>query len=110
MNKITLEIGYKTGRRRKVAFTGEALEGHTFLDEPGRDSRGTHETLYRVKGGFRVETCQWSHWQGEEEENYTSLSEILTEADLLAQYTTLANDNGIYESADLDSDPTALDA
>jgi len=109
MEKQCVEIGYKFGSRKKVHFNGEKIADRTFLDDPPHDSRGTYNELYKVNGGYRVLSKCWSHWQGEEGDNQTFLSPVLTEANLLELHTALANDAGIIESIDLDENPGALD-
>lgn len=107
MEKITITIGHDTGKRTIVRFTGEEVTSHRFLDEPGRDSRGSKETLYRLPDGrYRVETRRWSQWQGEEDDNYANIEGPLTREELIEQFGALASNAGLMEEIDLDTVPT----
>lgn len=109
MEKVTVEIGAKIGKRRTVKFTGEELTSRTVLHDPGHDSRGTKQELYLLPDGkYRVFEKNWSHWQGEESDNYSSLSDPLTRDELIESYGGLASDANIQEEIDLDENPQAL--
>lgn len=103
MDKITIKVGPEDGKQKLATFTGEKLGSKRFLDDPPHDSRGAWETLYQVPGGkYRVVTVNWSHWQGEEDSNYTEVSEPLTRKELISRYGALSTACGILEEVDLD--------
>jgi hypothetical protein len=103
MEKQTIEVGTKDGKRTTMRFTGEIVAKQTHMDDPGHDSRGSTKTLYAVESGkFRVLTHNWSHWRGEESSNYDELSELMDRAELIALYGALASKAGIQEEVDLD--------
>ena len=107
--KIELEIGYKTGSRKTVRFSGTEIASRTVYDEPGRDARGTKQVLYQTGEKFRVFARRWSHWRGEDDGNHSNLSAPMTREELIENYAALASEAGIQPEIDLDSDPDALD-
>ena len=110
IKKVEKEVGGTYGKRKTVKFTGEFLVSKTDLFDPGHDSRGRVRELYRVRGGYRIFTRNWSHWQGEESDNFTMLSDVMSEAELIKDYGALASKAGIQEEVDLDETPDALES
>lgn len=102
MEKVELFVGDKYGKQKRVIFSGELVCSKRSLDNPPSDSRGCYQNLYKVTSGFRVYTENWSQWQGEEDENYMDISEVLSEQELIDQFGALATKAGIYETEELD--------
>lgn len=104
MQRITLQVGKYDGPQKKVVFMGELLETQQEFDAPNDQSRGIEYALYRVPKGYRVYEKRWTDGQGEKRQNYAKLSKVLSEAELLKKFDTLADYAGIPDIPDLDPD------
>jgi len=105
MQKITVRVGQYDGSQKEITFIGELLKTQQEFDAPNDKSRGTEYSLYRVpKGAYRVYEKRWMNGQGNKRKNYSRLSRVYTEAELLEKFPILANSVGIFEAENLDSE------
>jgi len=104
MNKIIVQLGNYDGSLKNITFMGELLKNRQELDIPGDESQGTQYDLYQVKNGYRVFEKRWTTGQGEKRQNYAKLSNVLSEDMLLERFPLLANEIGIFEKEDLDTE------
>ena len=103
MKKVTVRVGQYDGSEKDIVFIGELRKTQQEFDAPNDKSRGTEYALYRVPQGYRVYEKRWANGQGQKRQNYAKLSKVLTQAELLKKFASLANYAGIFETEDLDT-------